>query len=148
MASNQISRLFSCDTFFFNSALFSFFVFLSSFRFSFVLLYIFQHYYKMFYCFEVYFKCSMQRVRHESQTLLAVSVFESIASLSTFSLLAVSVSESVSSASVPEPFETNMTNGWGSMSVAMSRMRVSTINSRFAKCMIKRKKCFRTTKKI
>ena len=46
----------------------------------------------------------MQKILHEFQTSpsLAVAVFESIASLSTFPLLAVSV---------PEPSETNMTNG-------------------------------------
>ena len=44
----------------------------------------------------------MQKILHESQTSLVVAVFESIASLSTFPLLAVSV---------PEPSETNMTNG-------------------------------------
>ena len=44
----------------------------------------------------------MQKILHESQTSLAVAVFESIASLSIFPSLAVSV---------PEPSETNMTNG-------------------------------------
>ena len=43
-----------------------------------------------------------------------VSAFESITSLSTFPSLAVFVYESVSSVSVQEPFETTMTNGWGS----------------------------------
>ena len=63
----------------------------------------------IFYNFKFYFKFSMQKIRHESQTFPSLAV------------------------SVPESFETNMTNSWGSWSVAMSRVPVSTIISSFCK---------------
>ena len=127
MGSNHIRRHF-CETIFLNSALCSFFVFLSLLR-CFLLFSLFTF---SALIFQIYFMFSMQKIRHESKTSpsLAVSVFELITSLSTFPSLAVSV---------PEPFQTNMTNSCGSWSVAMSRMPVSTIISRcFSKCRIKR----------
>ena len=87
MSSNQIRRLF-CDTFFFNSACFSFFVFLSLLRFFCLFFFtFFQHYFFfIFFSFQVYFKFSLQKIWHESQTSpsLDVSVFESITSISIF----------------------------------------------------------------
>ena len=83
-----------CDTFFFNSALFSFFVYLSLSLFPFCSFEIFSAiFFLHFYSFQVYFKFSMHKIRHESQlsSSLAVSVFESSTSLSTFPSLAVSV---------------------------------------------------------
>ena len=82
----------------------------------------FQHYFFIiFNSLIVYFKLWMQKIRHKSQTSpsVAMSVFESNSSLSAFPWLAVSV---------PELFETNMTNGWSLSSVGMSRVPVSTIN--------------------
>ena len=87
ICSNQIRSIF-CDTFFFKSALFPllfFFIyfvfFLCSFQYLFTIIFLF-----MFYSLQVYLKFSMQTIRDESQTSppLAVSVIESITSLSTF----------------------------------------------------------------
>ena len=85
MGSNHIRRRFVAP--------FSFFLFLSSFRLSFVLFVFFSIIFFHLLSFKVYFKFSMQKIRHESQTSpsIAVSIFESIASSSTFPSLAVSV---------------------------------------------------------
>ena len=92
MVSNQISRLFG-DTFFFNSALSSFFVFLLCLVFFSLDIFLSIMFSSFFIVSKFISNVQCKQLWNESQTSpsLAVPVFECITSLSTFSSLAVSV---------------------------------------------------------
>jgi len=96
----------------------SFFVFLSFFSFFFLMffLYFSALFFFICYSFQVYFKFSMQKIQHQSQTLPSLAVF------------------------VPEPSETNMTNGYGSWSVGCPGCLLARLSRGFAKCRIKERK--------